>query len=174
MKKIIIIGSGGAGKSTLARQLGEILKIEVLHLDKLYWQSGWEKPSEDEWQNKVEELLKKDSWIMDGNFGGTMELRLKYCDTAIFLDLPPSICLYRVIKRRLKYRNTNRPDMTEGCNEKVDLEFLEWIWNYRKTKKPKVDRILQKFEKDKNILRLTSPMEIKDFLCKLKENISEF
>jgi adenylate kinase family enzyme len=169
MKRIIIIGPGGAGKSTLARQLSEILKIEVLHLDSLYWRSGWEKPAEEEWENKVEELLQKDSWIMDGNFGGTMEMRLESCDTAIFMDFPPMICLYRVMKRRLKYRNTNRPDMTEGCNEKIDLDFLGWIWNYRKSKKPKVERILQKFEKDKNIIRLTSPAEAKAFLSKLKE-----
>lgn len=167
MKRIIIIGPGGAGKSTLAKELGEILKIEVLHLDKLYWQSGWVEPSADEWKNKVEELLKADSWVMDGNFGGTMEMRLAACDTAIFMDFPPAICLYRVLKRRLKYRNTNRPDMTEGCNEKVDLEFLGWIWNYRKTKKPKVEKILQKFEEEKNIVRLTSPREVKNFLDKL-------
>lgn len=168
MKRIIIIGPGGAGKSTLAKELGEILKIEVLHLDKLYWQSGWVEPSADEWSQKVEELLKSDSWVMDGNFGGTMEMRLAACDTAIFMDFPPTTCLYRVLKRRLKYRNTNRPDMTEGCNEKVDLEFLGWIWNYRRTKKPKVEKILQRFEQEKNIVRLTSPKEVENFLNSLK------
>lgn len=168
MKKIIIIGPGGAGKSTLAKQLGEILNIEVLHLDKLYWRSGWVEPSADEWKKKVEELLKADSWVMDGNFGGTIEIRLEACDTAIFMDFPPTVCLYRVLKRRLKYRNTNRPDMTEGCNEKIDLEFLDWIWNYRKIKKPKVEKILKRFENEKNIVRLTSPKEVENFLNSLK------
>lgn len=169
MKKIILIGSGGAGKSTLAKQLGEILNIEVFHLDKLYWQAGWVEPSEDDWEKKVAELLKKDSWVMDGNFGGTMEMRLKACDTAIFLDLPRTICLYRILKRRLKYRNTNRPDMTEGCNEKVDLEFLGWIWNYRKIKKPKVEKILQKFEQEKKIIRFKSPQEVEKFISNVKQ-----
>lgn len=171
MKRIVIIGPGGAGKSTLAKQLGEILNTEVIHLDKLYWQSGWVEPSADEWGKKVEELLKADSWVMDGNFGGTMEMRLEACDTAIFMDFPPVICLYRVLKRRLKYRNTNRPDMSEGCNEKVDLEFLGWIWSYRKIKKPKVEKILQKFKQEKNIVRLTSPKEVNKFLDELKSTI---
>lgn len=168
MKKIVIIGSGGAGKSTLARQLGEILNIEVLHLDKLYWQAGWVEPSAEEWEKRVAKLLKTDSWVMDGNFGGTMEMRLKACDTGIFMDFHPTICLYRVLKRRLIYRNTNRPDMAEGCNEKIDLDFLGWVWNYRKIKKPKVEEILQKFEQEKTIIRLKSPAEVEKFLAKLK------
>lgn len=168
MKRIVIIGSGGAGKSTLAKKLGEILQIEVLHLDKLYWQPNWEKPPKEEWQKIVAEILKKDSWIMDGNFGGTMEMRLEACDTAIFLDFPRSVCLYRILKRWVKYRNTNRPDMTEGCNEKIDLEFLGWIWSFQKTTKPKVEERLQRFENEKTIIRLKSPRETEDFLSNLQ------
>lgn len=167
MKRVIIIGSGGAGKSTLARHLGKILQIEVIHLDKLYWLPNWVEPSKDEWQKMVADILQKDSWIIDGNFGGTMEMRLEVCDTAIFLDFPPTICLYRVLQRRLKYRNTNRPDMGEGCNEKVDLDFLGWIWNFRKTTKPIIEKRLQKIEKAKNIIRLKSSKEVEDFLQKL-------
>ncbi len=164
MKRILIIGSGGAGKSTSAKRLGEILNIEVFHLDKLYWQPNWIEPPKDEWQKTVEEIIKRDSWIMDGNFGGTMEMRLQACDTAILLDFPPAVCLYRVLKRRLKYRNTNRPDMSEGCNEKIDLKFLGWIWNYRKTKRPKVEMLLKNIEGDKTVIRLKSSREVENFL----------
>jgi adenylate kinase family enzyme len=166
MKRILIIGSGGAGKSTLARRLGEVLNIEVFHLDKLYWQPNWIEPPKDDWKNTVEEILKRDSWIIDGNFGGTLEMRLQACDTAIFLDFPPVVCLYRILKRRLKYRNTNRPDMSVGCNEKVDLKFLGWIWNYRKINKPKVEELLRLVEGEKNIIRLQSNRQIKEFLVR--------
>ncbi len=128
----MVIGSGGAGKSTFSRRLGEISGIEVVHLDKLCWRAGWIEPPKAEWLKIVEDNLKKESWIMDGNFGGTMDLRLATCDTAILLDLPRTVCVYRVLKRRIKYRRTNRPDMTRGCHEKIDYEFLRWIWDYPK------------------------------------------
>jgi len=172
MKKILVIGSGGAGKSTFAKRLGEITGIEVIHLDRLHWRAGWVEPPKDEWRKTVETLLKQSEWIMDGNFGGTMEMRLAACDTAVFLDLPRTVCLYRILKRWLKYRNTNRPDMTEGCNEKIDWEFLGWIWSYPKKNKPAVEAKLKGFEAEKTIIRLKSKAEVEDLLTKLqaKEN----
>jgi adenylate kinase family enzyme len=167
MKRFVIIGSGGAGKSTLARRLGEILNLEVLHLDKLHWRPDWQKPPKDEWEKNVGELLKKDSWIMDGNFGGTMEMRLAACDTAIFLDLPRTVCLYRVFKRWLTYRNTNRPDMTEGCNEKIDLEMLRWVWTFPQRAKPQIEKRLEKIKGEKTIIRLRSSQEVEEFAANL-------
>jgi adenylate kinase family enzyme len=169
MKRVVIIGSGGAGKSTLARRLGEILKLEVLHLDQLYWKPNWVEPPKDEWIQTVAGLLQKETWIMDGNFGGTMEMRLEACDTAIFLDFPRTICLYRVFKRWLKYRTTNRPDMTEGCNEKIDWEFLGWIWNFRKTTKPQIEERLQKIASKKTVIRLKSAREVENLFQMLNK-----
>ncbi len=166
MKKVLVIGSGGAGKSTFSRRLGALTGIKVFHLDKLYWQPNWTESPKAEWQKTLENLLVKDKWIMDGNFGGTIEIRLTACDTVILLDLPRTVCFYRVLKRRIKYRNTNRPDMTEGCNEKVDFEFLKWIWDYPKTKKPQIEEKLQKFKNEKTIIRLKSQKEIEEFLAK--------
>ena len=132
MKRVIIIGSGGAGKSTIARRLGEATGIDVIHLDSLFWRPNWSPTPKEEWAAKVAELVSRDSWIMDGNFGGTRELRMAACDTIIWVDTPRSVCLYRALKRVLKYRNRSRPDMADGCNEKLDLDFLRWIWNYPK------------------------------------------
>ena len=169
MKKILVIGSGGAGKSTFARRLGEITGIEVVHLDKLHWRAGWIEPPKDEWRKTVENNLKKESWIMDGNFGGTMDLRLAACDTAILLDLPRTVCVYRVLKRRIKYRGTNRPDMSEGCSEKIDYEFLRWIWDYPKKNKPQVEEKLKRFENEKTIIRLKSKREVEGFFANLSQ-----
>lgn len=169
MKKIIIIGSGGAGKSTFARRLGNLTGIEVLHLDKLYWKPNWQEPPKAEWKKLLETKLEKDEWIMDGNFGGTLEMRLKYCDTAIFIDLPRTVCVYRTLKRWIKYRDTNRPDMTVGCNEKFDLEFLGWVWNFQKKNKPKIEEKLRVFEREKKIIRLRSRKEVENFFLNYSE-----
>lgn len=164
MKKILIIGSGGAGKSTFAQRLGEKTGLEVIHLDKLYWKPNWTETPKDEWQKIVGEIIKGGEWIMDGNFGGTMEMRIAACDTVIFLDFPRTVCVYRALKRWTAYYKTNRPDMTEGCNEKFDLEFLGWIWNFAQTAKPRIENLLEKFQGEKTIIRLKSKREVENFL----------
>src|ERR1044072_5602381 len=170
MRRVLVIGSGGAGKSTVAAQLGEILGLEVNHLDKFYWRAGWVEPSRDEWFKTVTELVDRDSWVMDGNYSGTLELRLQKCDTIVFLDLPRVLCLWRIVKRFLFYRNRNRPDVAEGCPEKLDLEFVSWVWNYPRRSRPKVIKLLQDHAAGKQIFRLRSRNEVKRFLSKIESN----
>ena len=163
MKKILIIGSGGAGKSTMARRLHEAIGIETIHLDKVFWQPNWVETPKDEWEKTIENLLKKDSWIMDGNFGGTMETRFAACDTVIFLDMPRTVCLWQAYKRFLFYNGDSRPDMAEECGEKFDLEFYKWIWDFPKRTKPKIEALIKQFQDTKEIIRLASKKEIEDF-----------
>ena len=170
MRKILIIGPGGAGKSTLAHQLGELLGIEVLHLDKLYWQPGWIEMPKPEWLRTVEELLSRDAWIMDGNYSGTLDIRYEACDTVIFMDMPRTLCIWRVLKRALMYRNKSRPDMAEGCPEKLSLEFILWIWNYPKRTKPKIVRMLESNLQAKKIVWLRSESDVKSFLAALQHS----
>jgi adenylate kinase family enzyme len=167
MRKVLVIGSGGAGKSTFARRLGARLKIKVIHLDSLYWRPGWAETPKAEWLKCVEELLKEESWIMDGNYSGTLELRLESCDTVIFLDLPRSVCLWRVVKRLLQYRNRSRPDMADECPEKLNLEFLRWVWGYPRRTRPKVLERLKEFSQSKQIIFLRSQPEVEKFLASL-------
>jgi adenylate kinase family enzyme len=131
MRNILLIGSGGAGKSTLARDIAKRLDLPLIHLDALYWKPGWVETSPDEWRDTVASLLQREAWVMDGNFGGTLDQRLAACDTVIFLDLPPMVCLWRVIKRRMRYRGESRPDMRPGCPERLDVDFVLWIASYR-------------------------------------------
>lgn len=170
MRRIAIIGSGGAGKSTLARTLGEILRLPVIHLDKEYWRPGWVEPPKDEWRQTVAELVKQDEWIIDGNFGGTMEIRLAAADTVVFLDFPSTICLRRVIKRRIMHWNRTRFDMGEGCKEKIDLEFLGWVWNFRKTTKPKIEKRLLKLDRSVRVIRLQTPGATKALLAEVTKS----
>ncbi len=130
MRKVIVIGSGGAGKSTFAVRLGERLGLPVIHQDALYWRPSWVETPPDEWKATLATLVQRDAWIMDGNFGGTLDLRIAASDTVILLDLPRTVCLWRALKRAVRYLGRTRPDMAEGCNEKIDLQFLRWIWDY--------------------------------------------
>lgn len=164
MKKILVIGSGGSGKTTFARRLGEIHGIEVIHLDSKYWRPGWVETPKDEWRRKVEELVAGDAWIIDGNYSGTLGVRLDACDTVIFLDLPRTVCLWRVLKRALAFRNAARPDMAEGCPEKINLAFLWWVWNYPSRTRPKVLERLGETSQGKKIVRLHSRDEVEEFL----------
>jgi adenylate kinase family enzyme len=168
MKRVLVIGPGGSGKSTFAKRLGQILGIEVKHLDSFYWRAGWTKPSNEDWIKTVNELISGESWIIDGNYGGTLPVRVGRCDTIIFLDMPRLLCLWRVTKRRLSYRNRSRPDMAEGCNEKIDLEFIDWIWNYSSRSRPRVIKLLNEKKASKKIVWLRSNTDVERFLesCK--------
>jgi adenylate kinase family enzyme len=164
MKKILIIGSSGAGKSTFARQLGAILRLEVIHLDSLYWRAGWVETPKDVWRAIVGELLTREAWIMDGNYGGTLDQRLEACDAVIFLDVPRLICLWRVLKRVAAYRKESRPDMAAGCPEKIDWEFVKYIWEYPRKNKPEVVGKLTACAESKRVIILKSQPEIESFL----------
>jgi adenylate kinase family enzyme len=164
MKRILVIGSGGAGKSTFSTKLGAVLGLPVIHLDQAYWKAGWEKPSKEEWAAKVDALVAQHEWIMDGNFGGTLPQRIKRADAIILLDVSRWICLWRVARRAVKYRGRHRPDMAPGCQERFDLEFIKWIWNYPTRSKPAKLALLSATGPDQRVVILRSRREIERFL----------
>ena len=137
--KIAIIGYSGSGKSTLARKLAIIFQSDILHFDTVQFLPGWEmRPEEDKKKITKEFLDTHDSWVIDGNYSKLFyERRMMEADIIILLLLNRVSCLYRVIRRYLKYKNTTRPDMGEGCNEKLDWEFIRWILHDQRTKQVK-------------------------------------
>lgn len=169
MRKIMVIGSGGAGKSTLARQLGDIIGIEVIHLDRVFWQPNWTESGRDAFLEVQRTLTAGNAWIIDGNYSGTMDIRLKEADTVIYLDYPTTVCLYRAIKRFLLNRGRTRIDMAEGCTEKIDKDFISWIWNFRRNSRPKLLEKLNAVRKEKNIVILLGPSGAKRFLKIVRE-----
>lgn len=172
MERIMIIGCGGSGKSTLARQLGEKLGLPVVHLDKLFWRAGWEHISREEFDELHREALMGERWIMDGNFDRTMAERIRYCDTVIYLDFSRVACLMGVVKRILTSYGTVRPDMGEGCPERIDWEFLQWVWNFNKNKRKKNYRLLNETEGiEKSVLK--NRRAVKRFLKWVEEAYGE-
>ena len=162
-KRIMIIGSCGAGKTTLAIQLNEITNIPIIHLDKEYWKPGWVESNKEEWYEKQNKFVDNINWIIDGNYGGSLDIRLSKADTVIFLDYNKYICLYRIIKRWIQYFGKTRIDMAEGCNEKIDLPFIKFVWNFpKKPRKKIIDKLNEYNELNKIILK--NPKETKIFL----------
>lgn len=164
----MIIGSGGAGKSTLARQLGEILELPVIHLDAEYWNAGWQPTSNPEWRETVQRLVQQEAWIMDGNYSGTMDLRLPIADTVIFLNFPRLLCLWRVVKRRWQYDGKTRPDMAENCPEQLNWEFIHWIWTYPARRRAEILAKLNQLGPDQNVFILRSPAQVRQFVQTLE------
>lgn len=170
MKKICILGIAGSGKSTLNKELSRILGIKTIHLDYYYWNPNWEPTPKEEWLEINKKLVSEESWIMDGNYRSTLDMRIQSADLIIFLDFPRFLAYYRVIKRRIIYHNRTRPDIGEGCNEKIDLEFLMWIWNFKKTNRPSILNRINNYGKTDKLIVLKSPRKIKEFLNRLEKN----
>jgi adenylate kinase family enzyme len=166
VNRVVIVGSGGAGKSTFARALGRSTGLPVVHLDREYWRPGWTKPTDAEWSARLDELLAGERWILDGNFSGTMARRFAAADTIVLLDLPTSTCLWRALRRRLLDRA--RPDLAVGCSEKIDLEFLRWIWRFRRKQRPKIMQRIAEHAADRRAFVLRSDADVRAFLTSVR------
>jgi len=131
LERILIIGGNGCGKTTVAQTLASKLEIPLIHLDMLYWRNNWESASQDEFDDLLMKELSKPKWIIDGNMNRTIPLRLKYCDTLIYMDFSRTICVYGAINRVVKNYGKSRFDMGGYCPEKLDKEkikFIKSIW----------------------------------------------
>lgn len=164
MKRVLIIGAGGAGKTTLARRLAAHLQLPLIHLDEHHWRAGWNPMPPDEWRVRVRELIAADAWIMDGNYGGTLDLRLAACDTVLFLDFPRHVCLWRVLRRRMWRSSRARAELPPGCPERVTLSFLVWVWTYPTRRREGIMRRLTVLGQEKCIRVLRSAHEVEQFM----------
>lgn len=166
-RRILILGNCGSGKSTLARQIGKIINLPVIHLDQHFWQPGWTKPDLDSWRTKVSNIVKEKSWIIDGNYGSSFDLRLPRADLIIFLDFHPLYCLYNVFRRRLKSHGKTRPDMAPGCAEQVDWAFIKWILSYNRNFRVAKLLAIKKAGCTNKLITLQSRKDVDEFLAKL-------
>lgn len=155
MQRILIIGPCGAGKSTLAIKLGHKLGFPVFHMDQINWKPGWVESSKDEIRLRLNKLVSGERWVIDGNYGGTLEPRLARASSVVYLDYPISLCVVRLLKRIWTYHGRTRPDMTQGCPERFDWGFLIYVLQWRLGPGPRTEAHLRGYE-DK-VIRFKSP-----------------
>ena len=143
--------------------MGERLGLPIIHLDAYYWRSRWQETDAERWQQLQQKLVQGERWIIDGNYGNTMDVRLTAADTIIWLDFNRYLCLWRVFKRYLQYAGKIRPDMATGCPERLNWEFLQYVWNF-----PKLHRmiIINKLveQANKQIIILQNPRQVLNLL----------
>jgi adenylate kinase family enzyme len=169
MRKILILGCSGAGKSTLARQIGSVTGLPIIHLDQHYWLPGWQEPDKETWLRKVSALIAQPRWVMDGNFGGTLVLRLTAADTAIFLDFPTRVCLGRVLLRVLCSLGRIREDMAPACPERFDFSFLRYVYRYRREDRSRHLTAIEGF--GGKLIILHRPAEVADLVLGVRRAV---
>jgi adenylate kinase family enzyme len=165
MGRMLVIGPCGAGKSTLATALGRRLDLPVFHIDQLNWQPGWVESSKDEIRAKLAAITATDRWLIDGTYGGTLKERLSRADTVVYLDYPIRLCVARLLRRIWTYRGRTRPDMTEGCPERFDFEFLIYLLRWNSGPRVRTEQRLKGHEH--KIIRLRSPDELQRWMDSL-------
>lgn len=169
MEKIVIIGSSGAGKTTLARRLGNLLKIKTYHLDRLFWERGWQSKSHDARIDILQKIVQNKQWVIEGTYLASSEPRLDDADTIIFLDIFPLICLWRVFSRHHKTRNYPRRDLPMECTDKVSSSSIWKVFVFPFNERRLLKRKLYSYS-SKQIIWLRSSKQIDKFFMELQES----
>ena len=166
MQRVAVIGCGGAGKSTAGRALGRRLGLPVVHLDEHYWSPGWQSADPAAWRARHERLVAADSWVIDGNYLSTLDVRLDAADTVVFLDLPAWRCAWQATRRVLAGRG--QANTAPGCPERLDrrhLTFLRYIvWHFPRRSRPPILRQLAEHAATTAVVRLKSPRQVRRFV----------
>ena len=168
MQRVLVIGSPGSGKSTLAAELAHRTGLPLIHLDQEHWRPGWVQPSKEDWLHQLRGLAARDRWIMDGNYSGSLEMRLERADTVVNLEFPAWLCVWRLLKRVTTSRGRVRPDMAEGCPEQFNLGFVFYTAAFPCTRRKRTFARLAGFKG--KIIRLRNPADARRFLASFDQH----
>ncbi|MDE6290473.1 MAG: hypothetical protein K2M16_02975 [Muribaculaceae bacterium] len=141
MKKVLIIGCPGAGKSTFGRALAAKTGLPLFYLDMIWHREDRTTVSREEFDIRLAEIMERPEWIIDGNYKRTLPARLEEADTVFFLDYPIEVCLAGAIERLGK----PRPDVPWKGDSELDEEFRQWILDYPNDQLPVMRELLKTY-----------------------------
>ena len=165
MQRVAVVGSGGAGKTAFATELGRRTGLPVIHLDQIHWKPGWVETPREEWAKVVAKQIAGEQWVIDGNYGGTFEIRFERADTVVILALSRWRCTSRVLRRTLTHYG--QEIQAEGCAERLEFKFLRWVWRYPKDSRRHLDAALDLFKGRVRVFELRTQREVRRFLADL-------
>lgn len=162
MKRIAVIGCGGAGKSWLAVRLGLRLGLPVVHLDAHYWRDGWTRPTAVQWRAQHEQIIDAHQWVIDGHYASTLARRMEAADTIVLLDLPTASCLAGLLRRRLRRTGPAHPDQVGA--ERLTWAFVRYVATFRRQRRDAVLEALEHNAGDAQVIVVRSRREVKGLL----------
>jgi adenylate kinase family enzyme len=165
MRRIIVVGCEGSGKTSLALKLGRKLGLPVVHLDVLYWRPGWKASDQASFRVRVADAIAGEGWVVDGSFSGlAFDLTLARADTLIVIERPRWLCLWRIVRRSAFDRDVTRPDLPEGCPEQFDWNLMRDAWRYNADRRPRIEAERRKHGAQIPVVCLSSDREIEEFI----------
>ncbi|MBL1240949.1 MAG: AAA family ATPase [OCS116 cluster bacterium] len=164
----MVMGCAGAGKSALARRIAEITSLRLIHMDPFYYKPNWVVREAEEVKTLALKAIEVDGWVFDGNHSETHEIRAEKSEIIIWVDIPRWRCFYNVFLRFRKFRGQTRPDMADGCEERVTWGFIKFIWSFNQ-RSWKIVKLLEDNKHKKQVYRFKNYAEIDAFVEKMRQ-----
>jgi adenylate kinase family enzyme len=163
MRRVLVIGSPGAGKTTLATRLAAHLGLPLHYLDLHHWMPGWKYRDTAAARERVRALADTPAWVMDGNFAESFDLRMPRAETLVWLDYPRATCIRRILTRTIKDYGKRPPDLPEGCPETFDPQVLRFAWRFPAESRPQIFAAVERYGGHLNVFRLNSDRAVAEF-----------
>jgi adenylate kinase family enzyme len=165
MQRLVIVGCSGSGKSRLAAALGHRRSLPVIHADREFWQPGWTDPDNDAYRAKIDRLTTSDAWIFDGAPGRVPDIVLPRADAVVWIEQPAWLCAARAYVRMFAYLGRTRPDMAEGCPERLNLRLWSYARTFDTVMRPRLEGWLAQYAPNVPVTRLRGDGEVAAFLA---------
>ncbi|MET7339448.1 topology modulation protein [Nonomuraea sp. NPDC005650] len=170
MNRVAIVGACGSGKSYVARELGRILQAPVTHLDVIYYDEVWNALSQQEFEAVQRELVSAPCWIIDGNYNGTLEIRLRACDTVVMMDVSTWTALRGLLFRQARH---GAGQHASGVYNRITWDVIAYVLGYRRRMRPRVVAKIREFAVGKDVVFLTDRARTRRWLEEVASKRSE-